>query len=40
MSFNPDPNEQAIEVQFSNKLDKENYPPLQFNSTDVQIPDS
>ena len=40
MSFNPDPNKQAIEVCFSNKRDKENYQPLQFNSTDVQIADS
>ena len=40
MSFNPDRNKQAIEVWFSNKRDKENYPPLQFNSTDVQIADS
>ena len=40
MSFNPDPNKQAIEVRFSNKRDKENYQPLQFNSSDVQIVDS
>ena len=40
ISFNPDPNKQAIEVHFSNKRDKENYPYLQFNSTDVQIPDN
>ena len=40
MSVNPDPNKQAIEVCFSNKRDKENYQPLQFNSTDVQIADS
>ena len=40
MSFNPDPNKQAIEVCFSNKRDKENYPPLKFNSTDVQIAES
>ena len=40
MSFNPDPNKQAIEVSFSNKRDKENYQPLQFNSTDVKIADS
>ena len=40
MSFNPDPNKQAIEVCFSNKRDKENYQPLQFNSSDVQIADS
>ena len=40
MSFNPDPNKQAIEVCFSNKCDKENYPSLQFNNTDGQIADS
>ena len=40
ISFNPDPNKQAIEVRFSNKRDKENYQPLQFNSSDVQIADS
>ena len=40
MSFNPDPNKQAIEVRFSNKRDKENYQHVQFNSTDVQIADS
>ena len=39
-SFNPDPNKQATEVCVSNKRDKENYQPLQFNSTDVQITDS
>ena len=36
MSVNPDPNKQAIEVRFSNKRDKENYQPLQLNSSDVQ----
>ena len=40
MSFNPDSNKQAIEVRFSNKRDKGNYQPLQFNSTGVQIADS
>ena len=40
MSFNPDPNKQAIEVCFSNKRDKGNYPPLHFNSTNVQVADS
>ena len=40
MSFKPDPNKQAIEVRFSNKCNKQNFPPLQFNSTDVQIVDS
>ena len=40
MSFNTDPNKQAIEICFSNKHDKENHPPLQFNSTDEQTADS
>ena len=40
MSFNPDPNKQAIKVCFSNKRDKGNYPPLRFNSTNVQVADS
>ena len=40
ISFSTDPNKQAIEVRFSNKRNKENYPPLQLNSTDVQIADS
>ena len=40
MSFNLDPNKQAIEVRLSNKRSKENYQPLQFNSSDVQIADS
>ena len=40
MSLNPDPNKQAIEVRFSNKDDKENYQPLKFNSSDVQIADN
>ena len=40
MSFNPDPNNQTIEVCFSNKRDKGNYPPLHFNSTNVQVADS
>ena len=38
--FHPDPNKQAVEVRFSNKHDKKNYPTLQFNSTDVQIADT
>ena len=38
--FTPDPNRQAIEAAFCNKHDKENYLPLQFKSTDVQIVDS
>ena len=40
MSFNPDPKKQAIEVYFSNKHDKGNYPPLHFNSTTFQVADS
>ena len=40
MSFNPDPNKHAIEMCFSNKRDKENYPPLHFNSTNIQVADS
>ena len=38
--FNTDPNKQAIEVRVPNKHDKEKYPSLQFNSTDIQIADS
>ena len=38
--FNLDPNKQAIKVRFFNKRDKENYPLLQFNNTDVLIADS
>ena len=34
ISFNPDPNKQAIEVDFPKKRDKKDYPPLQFSSTD------
>ena len=40
MPFNLHPNKQAIEVHLSNKRSKENYQPLQFNSSDVQIADS
>ena len=40
MSFNPDPNKQAIEVRFSNNRDKESYQPLQFSRSDEQIADS
>ena len=40
MSFNPDPNKQALEVCFSNKRNKGNYPPLHLNSTNVQVADS
>ena len=40
MFSNHDPSKQAIEVCFSNNHDKGNYPPLHFNSTDVQVADS
>ena len=40
MFFNHDPSKQVIEVCFSNNHDKGNYPPLHFNSTDVQVADS
>lgn len=40
MPFNTDPNKQAIEVCFFKKSDKENNPPLLFNSIDVQLADS
>ena len=40
MSLSPDPNKQAIKSCFSNKRDKGNYPPLHFNSRDVQVADS
>ena len=40
MSFNPDPNKQTTEVCFSNRRDKGNYPPLHFNSKNVQVADS
>ena len=39
MSFNPDQNRQAIEVRWPSKREKDS-PPLQFNSTDVEIADS
>ena len=39
MSVNRDPNKQAIEVCLSNKHDKGNYPPLDFNSIDAQLVD-
>ena len=34
------PNKQAIALCFSNKYDKGSYPPLHFNSTDIQVADS
>ena len=40
MLFNPDPVKQAIEVCFSQKLDKVVYPPLKFNNSDVQSANS
>ena len=40
MSFNLDPKKQAIGVCFSNRRDKGNYPPVHFNSTNVQVADS
>ena len=40
MSFNPDPNKQAVEVCFSNKREKGNSPHLHFNSTNIQVADS
>ena len=36
MLFNTDPNKQALEVHFSQKRDKENYPSLTFNGDKVQ----
>ena len=32
MSFNPDPNKQAIEVRFSHKINSPTHPPLYFNN--------
>ena len=32
MSFNPDPNKQAIEVLFSQKMNSPIHPPLYFNN--------
>ena len=40
MSFDPDPDKQDIDVCFSDTPNKENYPPLQFNSIEEQIADS
>ena len=36
MSFNPDPNKQAVEILFPKKHEKDNYPPLNFNGDNVQ----
>ena len=35
MSFNPDPNKQAIEVLFSHKINSSIHPPLYFNNQEV-----
>ena len=35
MSFNPDPNKQAVELLFSQKRIKANHPPLYFNNQEV-----
>ena len=40
MFFNPDSNNQPIEVCFANKRDRGNYSPLHFNSANVQVVDS
>ena len=36
MLFNPDPNKQAVEIFFSKKYEKDNYPPLNFSGNNVQ----
>ena len=36
MLFNPDPIKRAIEIGFSHKRDKEVYPSLKFNNSNVQ----
>ena len=36
MSFNPDPNQQAIEVLFSRRVDSDDHPKLTFNGNQVQ----
>ena len=35
MSFNPDPNKQAIELFFSRKINSSNHPSLYFNNQEV-----
>ena len=35
MSFNPDPNKQAIEVRFSHNINSPTHPPLYFNNQEV-----
>ena len=37
MLFNPDPNKQAVEIVFSKKHEKDNYPPMNFNGDNIQI---
>ena len=36
MLSNPDPNKQVVEILFSEKHGKDNYPPLNFNGDNVQ----
>ena len=36
MSFNPDPNKQAVEVTFSKKRIPMNHPPILFNDVPVK----
>ena len=36
MLFNPDPNKQAVEILFSRKHEKDNYPQLNFNGDNVK----
>ena len=36
MSFNPDPNKQAEEILFSNKLKSPDHPPIFFNNAEVK----
>ena len=36
MLFNPDPNKQAVEMLFSKKREKDNYPLLTFNGDKIQ----
>ena len=40
MKFNPDPNKQAQEVNFSRKINKINHPPLLFNQNLVRLSSS
>ena len=36
MLFNPDPNKQSVEMLFSKKTEKDNYPLLTFNGDNIQ----